>query len=62
MTSPPQRDWGNGYRSPVDTARLNESVDYCWRFFVGESEVQRAAEKIVRILESEGIAYAVIGA
>ncbi|HMR04605.1 MAG TPA: hypothetical protein PKA88_02490 [Polyangiaceae bacterium] len=62
MTSPPQRDWGNGYRSPVDTARLNESVDYCCRLFVAEPEVQRAAEKIVRILESEGIAYAVIGA
>jgi hypothetical protein len=32
------------------------------RFFMGESDVQRAAAKVARLLEEDGIAYAVIGA
>src|SRR6185295_1123847 len=32
------------------------------RFFMGESKVQRALDKIVRLLEEDGIPYAVIGA
>ena len=62
MSTPASRDWGAGWRSAEDTARLTESVEYCWRFFVGEAEAQRAARKIVQILESENIPYAVIGA
>jgi len=32
------------------------------RFFMGESDVQRAAAKVARLLEEDGIPYAVIGA
>jgi hypothetical protein len=32
------------------------------RFFMGESEVHRALHKLVGILESEGLPYAIIGA
>jgi len=32
------------------------------RFFMGESDVQRAVSKVARLLEEDGIAYAVIGA
>ena len=32
------------------------------RFFMGESDVQRALEKIARLFEEDGIPYAVIGA
>jgi hypothetical protein len=54
--------WGAGWRSPEPVAVLRESLDYCWRFFVGEAEAQRAARKLVGILEAEGIPYAIIGA
>jgi hypothetical protein len=54
--------WGAAWRSPEASARLAANVDYCWRFFVGEAEAQRAAEKIVGILEAEGLPYAIIGA
>jgi hypothetical protein len=56
------RHWGAGWRSPEDSAKLSRNVDYCWRFFVGEADVQKAAQKIVAILEAENIPYAVIGA
>src|SRR5258706_9274864 len=62
MSSPPLRSWGTAWRAPEDSARLTRNVEYCWRFFVGQSEAQKAAEKIVAILEAEGIPYAVIGA
>ena len=55
-SSGPEQDWGIGFR------RLTENVDYCWRFFEGESEAQRAAQKIVSILEADEIPYAMIGA
>jgi hypothetical protein len=32
------------------------------RFFMGESDVQRALEKVARLLEEDGIPYAIIGA
>jgi hypothetical protein len=32
------------------------------RFFMGESDVQRAAAKVARLLEEDGIPYAIIGA
>ena len=54
--------WGAGWRSPEAERLATESVDYCWRFFVGEAEAQKAARKLVGILESEGVAYAIIGA
>lgn len=49
-------------RSADAVARLSASVDYCWRFFVGEADVQRAVRKLVKILEQEQLPYAVIGA
>jgi hypothetical protein len=57
-----KREWGAGWRTPEADARLAESVDYCGRFFMGEAEVQAAARKLVEILESEGLPYAVVGA
>lgn len=62
MSTSRDDDWGAGWRTESATARLTESVEYCWRFFAGEAEAQRAAQKIVQILEAEGIPYAVIGA
>jgi hypothetical protein len=62
MGTPSKREWGAGWRSPDRERQLERSLDYCWRFFVGQSEAQRAAQRIVGILESEGIPYAVIGA
>jgi hypothetical protein len=32
------------------------------RFFIGEADVQRAQRKVARLLEEDGIPYAVIGA
>jgi hypothetical protein len=56
------RGWGAGWRSPDDEARLIGSLNYCWRFFVGEAEVQKAVSKLVSILDAEGLPYAIIGA
>lgn len=54
--------WGVGIRSPESSAKTIESLDYCWRFFVGEAEAQKAARKLVALLEAENIPYAIIGA
>lgn len=62
MSVPSDRGWGAGWRAPGDAARLAANVDYCWRFFVGEAEAQKAARKLVTILESENVPYAIIGA
>lgn len=62
MSEPSPFSWGAGWRSPEATQRATESVAYCWRFFGGEAEVQKAAQRLVRILEAEGLPYAVIGA
>ncbi len=62
MRVPHDGEWGTAWRSEGAAARLSESLDYCWRFFVGQAEAQKAAEKIVGILEREGIPYAIIGA
>ena len=37
-------------------------VEEAQRFFMGESEVQRAMEKVAHLLEEDGIPYALIGA
>ncbi|MBI2896978.1 MAG: hypothetical protein HYY06_25700 [Deltaproteobacteria bacterium] len=57
-----RNEWGAGWRSPEAEARTTAALDYCWRFFVGEAEAQKAARKLVDILESEGVPYAIIGA
>ncbi|HEY3236280.1 MAG TPA: hypothetical protein VGJ84_16300 [Polyangiaceae bacterium] len=56
------RTWGASWRSPEASVELAESVDYCWRFFMGEAEAQKAVRKLVSILEKEGLPYAIIGA
>jgi hypothetical protein len=60
--SPSRPEWGAGWRSAEADARLADGLEYCWRFFVGEAEAQKALHKLVGILESEGIPYAIIGA
>lgn len=62
MTLRSAHDWGAGFRSPSEAARISKSVDDCWRFFVGEAEAQKALRKLVSILEDEGVPYAIIGA
>jgi hypothetical protein len=37
-------------------------VEYAQRFFMGESNVHSALERLVRLLDEHGIPYAVIGA
>lgn len=54
--------WGASFRSKQDSENLAANVDYCWRFFVGEAEAQKAAQKLVAILEAEDVPYAIIGA
>src|SRR5688572_26689954 len=56
------KEWGAGRRSAEAEARLSESVDYCWRFFAGQAGAQKAALKLVDILEVEGLPHAIIGA
>lgn len=43
-------------------ARFFAGAEEATRFFMGESDVQRALERVVRLLEEDGIPYAVIGA
>ncbi|HEX6903694.1 MAG TPA: hypothetical protein VF789_28550 [Thermoanaerobaculia bacterium] len=43
-------------------ARFFAGAEEATRFFMGEADVQRALEKVVRLLEEDGIPYAVIGA
>jgi len=57
-----ESNWGAGWRSDAASELATASVEYCWRFFVGQAEVQKALEKLVRILEAEGVPYAIIGA
>ena len=54
--------WGAGRLPPEAEARFVEGVAYCDRFFMGESEAQRALYKLTDIFEAEGIPYAIIGA
>jgi hypothetical protein len=42
--------------------RLFAGAAEATRFFMGESDVQRALEKVARLLEEDGIPYALIGA
>lgn len=45
-----------------DEERFFAGAREATRFFMGESDVQRALEKVARLLEEDGIPYAVIGA
>jgi hypothetical protein len=42
--------------------RLFQGAEEATRFFMGQADVQHALEKIARLLEADGIPYAVIGA
>lgn len=42
--------------------RLFQGAKEATRFFTGQADVQRALEKIARLLETDGIPYAIIGA
>jgi hypothetical protein len=48
--------------SREDEDRFFAGAREATRFFMGESDVQRALEKVARLLEEDGIPYAVIGA
>jgi hypothetical protein len=43
-------------------ARLDAALENARRFFVGQADVQQALRKLARLLDEEGIAYAVAGA
>lgn len=58
----PAPAWGAGRLSAEAEARFVEGVAYCARFFMGESEAQRALYKLTALFEAEGIPYAIIGA
>lgn len=62
MPARPPGEWGAAWRSPEATARLTQSLEQCWRYFVGEADAQKAVRKLVGILEAEGLPYAIIGA
>jgi len=48
--------------SREDEDRFFAGAREATRFFMGESDVQRALEKVARLLDEDGIPYAVIGA
>lgn len=41
---------------------LRIGVEYCGRFFAGESEAHKALYKLTSLLEADGLPYAIIGA
>jgi hypothetical protein len=47
---------------PELEARLDAGIEEAERFFMGESRVQRARDKVTRLLAEDGIPYALIGA
>lgn len=47
---------------PELEARLDAGIEEAERFFMGESRVQRARNKVTRLLAEDGIPYALIGA
>jgi hypothetical protein len=47
---------------PELEARLDAGIEEAERFFMGESKVQHARNKVARLLEEDGIPYALIGA
>jgi hypothetical protein len=54
--------WGAGALSPEAEARFVSGVEYCGRFFMGESEAHKALYKLTALLDAEGLPYAIIGA
>jgi hypothetical protein len=57
------RAWEDRPRlSPERQERFFAAAEEATRFFMGEADVQRAEKKIARLLEEDGIPYAIIGA
>lgn len=52
--------WGAGSLAPQAEARFQEGVEYCGRFFMGQSEAELALHRLTTILEAENIPYAII--
>jgi hypothetical protein len=51
-----------GELSAEAEARFVEGVDYCGKFFMGQAEAQLALYRLVALLETDGLPYAIIGA
>jgi hypothetical protein len=51
-----------GFQRAVDAAAFWASAREASRFFMGESDVHHALEKLIRRLEESGIPYAIVGA
>jgi hypothetical protein len=54
--------WGAGALAPESEARFASGVEYCGRFFMGESEAHHALYKLTALLDGDGLPYAIIGA
>jgi hypothetical protein len=52
----------SGRLDPQAEAAFFAGADYAGRFFMGQSEVHKALQKLIRLLEQDDIAYAIIGA
>src|SRR5215203_4560194 len=48
--------------SPEQENQLFAGAEEATRFFMGTSDVQHALEKIARLLDEDGIPYAIVGA
>jgi hypothetical protein len=62
MSTQPGPSWGAGWLAPESEQRFSEGVEYCGRFFLGESEAHKALYKLTALLDAEGLPYAIIGA
>jgi hypothetical protein len=54
--------WGAGPLSPESEARFASGVEYCGRFFMGESEAHKALYKLTALLDADRLPYAIIDA
>ena len=54
--------WGAGPLPREAEDRFEDGAAYCGRFFMGESEAQRALYRLTAILEAEDLPYAIVGA
>jgi hypothetical protein len=63
-TEPPTKAaWAQRPRlDPEQEARFEAGIEEAEKFFRGESRVQRALHKVTRLLDEDGIPYALIGA
>jgi len=48
-------------RTDPAAARLDAALENARRFFVGEADVQKALRKLARLLDEDGIPYAIAG-